>query len=102
MELGIMERIQLLNILPAEGNVVTLRIVQKLRTELGFTETEIKEHEIKTENDQVKWKTADYKVDISIGEKAMDIIKEAFRKLDREGKMQASILPLYDTFMEVT
>jgi hypothetical protein len=99
MELGILERISLLNSLPAEGDVVTVRILKKLRADLGFTEEEIKEHEIKSEDNRVMWKESDYKADIPIGEKATDIIKSAFKKLDREGKIREEMLPLYDTFM---
>ena len=99
MELGILERISLLNILPAEGDVVTVRILKKLRADLGFTEEEIKEHKIKSEENRVMWEETGYKADIPIGEKATDIIKNAFKKLDREGKVREEMLPLYDTFM---
>jgi hypothetical protein len=99
MELGIHERIVLLNILPVEGNIVTVRIVQKLRTDLGFTEAEIKDHDIRTEENQVKWNETGYTVDISIGEKATDIIKDAFLKLDKAAKIQPAFLETYDRFM---
>jgi hypothetical protein len=99
MELGILERISLMNILPVEGDVVTVRILKKLRADLGFTEEELKEYEIKSEDNRVTWKEDGYKADISIGEKATDIIKSAFKKLDREGKIREEMLPLYEMFM---
>ena len=101
MELGILERISLLNILPVEGDVVTVRLLKKLRTELGFTEEEIKDHKISSAENRVVWEETGYKADISIGEKATDIIKDAFKRLDREGKIREDMLPLYDTFMEI-
>jgi hypothetical protein len=38
-------------------------------------------------------------VDISIGEKATDIIKDAFLKLDKAAKIQPAFLETYDRFM---
>ena len=99
MELGILDRISLLNILPVEGDVVTVRILKKLRADLGFTEEEIKNHKISSAENRVVWEETGYKVDISIGEKATDIIKDAFKKLDREKKIREEMLPLYETFM---
>lgn len=99
MELGILERISLLNILPVEGDVVTVRILKTLRKDLGFTEEEIRDHKISSADNRVTWEETGYKADISIGEKATDIIKDAFKRLDREGKIREEMLPLYDTFM---
>jgi len=101
MELGILDRISLLNILPVEGDVVTVRLLKKLREELGFTEEEIKDHKISSADNRVVWEETGYKTEISIGEKATDIIKDAFKKLDREKKLREEMLPLYDTFMEI-
>lgn len=99
MELGIHERIILLNILPVEGNVVTVRLLKKLRTELGFTEEEIKKHKIKPVENQVMWEETGYKANIEIGEKATDIVKEAFKRLDGEGKIREDMIDIYDRFM---
>lgn len=102
MELGILERITLLNILPVEGDVVTVRLLKKLREELGFTEKEIKDHKISSAESRVIWEETGYKVDISIGEKATDIIKDAFKKLNQEKKLREEMLPLYEAFMGET
>ena len=99
MELGILDRINLLNILPAEGDVVTVRLLKKLRAGLGFTEEEIKENQITSADNRVNWQESGYKVDISIGEKATDIIKDAFKRLNQEKKLREEMLPLYETFM---
>ncbi len=99
MKLGILDRITLTNVLPVEGDVVTVRILKKLRTDLGFTEQEIKENQITSADNRVMWQETGYKVDISIGEKATDIIKDAFKKLNQEKKIREEMLPLYDTFM---
>ena len=99
MELAILDRITLLNILPVEGDVVTMRLLKKLREELGFTEEEIKKHKINSADSRVMWEETGYKADVDIGEKATDIIKDAFKKLDQEKKLREEMIPLYDTFM---
>jgi len=99
MELAILDRITLLNILPVEGDVVTVRLLKKLREELGFTEEEIKDHKITSVENRITWEEDGYKAEVGIGEKATDIIKDAFKKLDQEKKLREEMIPLYDTFM---
>ena len=43
MELTIIERMKLLEILPAQESILTLKIVRKLRETLSFSENELKE-----------------------------------------------------------
>jgi len=42
MELDIMERVKLLEVLPSEGDLITLKILRKLRETLSFSEAELK------------------------------------------------------------
>lgn len=42
MELSIMERIKLLEVLPQQGDLLTLKILRKLRESLSFSEEELK------------------------------------------------------------
>lgn len=50
MELKTFDRLILLNILPKEGDVISLRVIRKLRDDLGFTEAEIKALEFQQED----------------------------------------------------
>ena len=101
MTLGIIERIQLLNILPAEGNIVTLRIVGRLRDELGFSEDEISAGNIKQfEDGRITWDASStVEKDVEIGDTAKDIIKTALKKLDSENALTAGLVPIWDRFM---
>ena len=61
MELGIYERLMLLQALraaaPAQGNYLTMRVVSDLERDLGFTETEIADREItETPDGNTQWK----------------------------------------------
>jgi hemerythrin superfamily protein len=102
MEFTIFERLLLLRALPAEGNIITLRIVRDLRNNLSLTEEEIKDQEVKQDETTqlIKWKNPDYKKEIVIGEKAMDIIAESLTKLNRENKLTMEYLPLYEKIVE--
>ena len=104
MKLGISERINLLGILPTESNYVTLKIVADLKLELSFSEDEIKECEIESHKDGEKvftiWNQQKAKdKDVSIGEKATDIIVDALKKLDGENKINEQTATLYEKFI---
>ena len=102
MELGVFDRMILLNILPGEGNFTTLKIVRKMREDLSFSEEEHKALEFKQEDDgRVQWLTeADKPKEISIGEKATDIIVGVLKKLNDTKKLQDQHYSLYEKFIE--
>ena len=102
MQLTPVERIMLMGLLPKEGSFVTLKIVRDLQGELGFSEEEHKKYEFRQEGDVVLFAqcaTTDLK-DVKMGEKATDIIREAFKKLDSEGRLTVQVIDLYSKFME--
>ena len=104
MKLGISERINLLGILPTESNYVTLKIVADLKLELSFSEDEIKEYSIESHQEGEKvftiWDQSNEKEkDVSIGEKATDIIVDALKKLDSENKINEQTATLYEKFI---
>ena len=101
MELSIFERLILLNVLPKEGDFTTLKIVRKLRDDLSFSEDEHKVLEFKNDGGQVQWKLAgDIAKDISIGEKATDIIVEVLKELNKTKKLTEQHIGLYEKFVE--
>jgi len=99
MKIGIQDRIVLLNILPAEGDITTLRIIRKLKEDLGFTEKELKDNEINSAEGKITWKPSGYEKEITIGEKATDVIKDELTKLSKEKKLQEMHLNVYDLFV---
>ena len=103
MNLSVLERIQLLQFLPREGDIITLRILQTLRLTLGFKEEEIKEFRLDT-NDETGITTWDSSkdVDIPIGEKATDIILDSLKKLNMEKKLPENAILLYEKFIPTT
>lgn len=101
MKLSVFERMILLNILPREGDYTTLKIVRNLRDDLSFSEEEHKVLQFKQEGDTMFWKTdADKPKDVSIGEKAKDIIITVLKKLNDEKKLTDQHFGLYEKFVE--
>jgi hypothetical protein len=102
MQLTIMERVQLLQVLPREGNIGTMRIVHDLRMALAPTEKEVKLCNIRedAEKDQLLWDDDKYTAEIPIGEKATDVIVEALKRRDAELRLTEQLIPLYEIFVE--
>lgn len=107
MELSVMDRMTLLSVLPKEGDFTTLKIIRKLRETLSFTEEEHKKYNFVNSEGGITWSLKDEQgkdipqdKDITIGEKATDIIVTAFKKLDREHKLNEAQLPCYEKFIK--
>ena len=100
MQFDVSDRLTLQGILPAEGNFVTMKVIRDLRSALSFSEEEIADFEIKENGDRVTWdKTKEEPKDVDIGGKATEIIVSTLERMDREKKLAAAHLPLYEKFM---
>lgn len=99
MLLRVKSRILLLNVLPAMGGFDTLRIVRELQSALSFSEEEHKKLDFKQIGEMTRWKEEDASVDVPMGEKAADVIKDALRELDSRKKLSADLMPLYEHFV---
>ena len=101
MELTVLERLVLSNVLPKEGNFTTLRLVRKLREALSFDELEHKKLGFIQDGDQVRWNEgANLVKSFEIGEKMMDLIAETLTKMDKEEKLRDEHFSLYEKFVD--
>jgi hypothetical protein len=102
MELNILERLMLASILPEQGDIITLKIVQDLRLGMAFNEEEIADCGISNENDRVTWnpEKTEYVKEVPIGPKAMSLIIEELESRDKDKTLVADFISLYDKFME--
>ncbi len=99
MKLDVKERMQLLNLLPKEGNVTTLRVIFDLRRSLSFSEKELKVLKFKSAGEQVTWDAGKANIkEITISEVPRKMIQEAFKQLDEGKKLNIEMLPLYERF----
>ncbi len=102
MKLNVMERLNVLSVLPKESDFATLKIVRVLQDSVGFGEAEWKEYGIKQKDGSTTWnpEKGSEEKEIEIGEKATDVIKEAFKELNNKKKLTAQHLSVYEKFME--
>jgi hypothetical protein len=104
MNLSILDRIVLLGALPKQGAYITLKILTNLGLSLSFTEEELKKWNIQSdpETNLTTWDSGAGEVEIPIGEKAMDIIVDALKKLDQEKKLTPEMIDTYEKFIPTT
>ena len=130
MRLEVFERLVLMNILPQEGDFITLKLVRKLREALAFNEKEIAEinfrnHwncpkcskvEISREmpkcpdcdiymvlGGQVTWdddKAKKVLKDVFMGNKMLSLCESTLKKLSDEQKLTDQHMSLYSKFVE--
>lgn len=103
MLLSVRDRLMLLNILPPEGDFITLRIVRDLKRELSFSEQEIKDLKIVSEPNVVRWdekaEAEQGEKEVEIGSKATAIIVDVLVRLDKEKKLMEGHVSLYEKFI---
>lgn len=100
MKLNVLERLLLLQILPGEGNLTTLRIVNDLSRELSFTEEEHEQLDIRVDEmtGRVLWEEDGSVKDVTFGPKATEIMRKRLEELDKQEKLRVEHLSLCDKF----
>jgi translation elongation factor EF-1alpha len=100
MKLNLLERILLLQLLPAQEDIFVLKIIRDLKNNLSLTEEEHKEFNVQINGDNMTWNTKGKEErDISIGEKATDICIEALKKANKNKTLTEQHISLYDKFI---
>ena len=99
MELTVLERLLLLQLLPAKGALTMIRVMHDLRQELGFSEEELRLLQFKQEGDQLRWEDKNAPVKkIRLGPKAREAIEAQLKQLDEAGGVTEAHLSLFDKF----
>jgi len=103
MKLNVLDRINLMGLLPQEGTYVTFKILTELKSNLSFSEKEMKDLKMEQkpvgEAMRIFWDTKKEKEkEIPIGEQANIIIQNALKKADKEEKVTEGIFPLFEKF----
>ena len=103
MELNILERLMMASVLPQQGDIVTLKVVQDLKLALAFNEEEIADCGISNENDRVTWnpEASEYVKEIPIGPKAMSLIIEELETRSNDKVLVPDFISLYDKVVGV-
>jgi len=130
LKLTVFERIILQNILPAEGDYITLKLIRKLRESLSFSEKEIADIDFKNRWNCEACKTSELAVqtpkcpscgaymqpagsvhwdegkalnvikDVHMGRTMRDLCVSTLKKLSDEQKLTEQHMSLYEKFVE--
>ena len=107
MRLTIAERITLLDLLPRQGNIVTLRLVTDLQRKIALTEEEIKRFGIQQSRSEsggvlVTWAPEfdELRVDISMSDHEKGIVTREITQLESVGQLTINALSLYNYFVD--
>jgi len=104
MKLTILDRFMLLQILPPEGDLRTMKVVHALRMDLALTAAEIEAWEVKDVpaaegRSSVVWnETKVEEVEIDVAGVKTEILVEALRKLDKDKKLGVQHLSICEKF----
>jgi hypothetical protein len=102
MLLSAIERIQLLQLLPSEGNILTLRTVLEFQLKIGLTEDEQAKVKLATVGDSVSQERLEElaPLEVEIGPSILEIIRNQLKTLESNDKLHISWVPLYERFCE--
>ena len=99
MKLSVNDRLILLSIIPQQGDFTTLKIIRDMRDDLSFSEEEHKKLKFRREAELTYWEEGLEDKEINFGEKATDIIVDAFKKLNEQKKLRIEHMELYEKFV---
>lgn len=105
MKLSLLERITLLNMLPAKGTITTMRLVSELRKSLPPSAQEIEDWEIREMDGKIVWNSEKVdEVDFPMDRPTINLIASLLETLDNtgDGELTEAHVSLWDKFVEHT
>lgn len=89
MELTVLERINMRQILPKEGDFTQIIIVNDITEKVALTQKDIKYYGIRTENDMIKWnpERANKTKKIDFTKPEIQLLKDRVEKLNSDKKI---------------
>ena len=101
MKLSVHERMLIGQLLPTEGNIITHRVVNELKTALFLSEEENQQVTMTQTGDQLHWDaTKDPMKDVPVSEAALGIVCKALKEMEEAEKLPATHVSLFEKFVE--
>jgi len=101
MELTVLERLLIQNLLPEKGSYTNLKLMRVAREALSFDEAENKALQFNQEGEMLNWKEGVVpEKDIKIGEIVTEMIKKALKDLNDKEELKPEQFSLYEKFVE--
>jgi hypothetical protein len=94
------ERLIILNVMPKEGNFITLRMIRNLVQKLGLTAEEIVNFQVEeAPGGQVRWgPMGAIEKEFEFAQAEVDLIKKQLKKMDDDGKLTNDTFTVYEKF----
>ena len=100
MELTVTERFTLLQLLPKEGGLTTIKTVRQIREALAFDDDiAAKRVTEDSEKGTITWKE-DYSTGIALSGGQSALIVQKLEELDKAGNVTEAHLPLFEKFVD--
>jgi hypothetical protein len=101
MKLTVLERFNLLTLLPQKEDIRILKIIRDLKSSLSLTEEEFKDYGVKIDSGITSWNEKGLEEkEIQIGEMATDICVNALKEANKEKLLTEQYISLYDKFVK--
>lgn len=100
VELTVGDRLWLLQLLPKEGSVTTMRALADFRTGLPFTPEEIEKWQIRLEGGAVFQNSKGETKKFSVGRLMWELAQETLEGLEKKKKLNVECVELYGKFCE--
>ena len=101
--LSLAERLSLGSVLPKEGDIITVRVLLKLREEVFLASEEIEKYDVKASSDgSVAWNAEGAKFSRQYVWDSVKVgfVKKVLEDLNAQHKLRLDLLPLYEYFVE--
>ena len=106
VSLSVLDRLMVMNVLPAENDFTTIKLLRNLKDAIGFNEEESKALNFRHQNmgdgkTSTLWNqgvVADKEYDL--GERTVSIITEQLKKLNEQKKLTESHIGIYEKVVE--
>jgi len=101
MKLSVHERLLLLNLLPATGDITSIKLLRKVKEDLSFNEKENKDLGFVQDGEMLRWNSEKGNVekDVTIGEIITELIKTELKKMNEEKKLTDQHISIYEKFI---
>ena len=100
-KLNVAERLTLVQIVPEKGNFKTMRTVETVKNTLYLSEEEREEFEVKQVGQNLAWnEKGSEQREISFSDFGLELITEAFEKLDKEENLTSPQYLIYKRFKD--
>ena len=98
MDLDLVERFTLLSTLPEKGDMVTIKVLRRLREALAPSEKEIEQYDLRSKDWQIQ--SGQGVCDVDITETQRGIIVDALKDADSKKQLTVQHISLWEKFCE--